>query len=160
MNKNYIQGTIKGLGLPDPESDPVLHLDMAEGEMTLQMEVGPFEASAILIELEGLIPPRPLTHDLLAQTFRTHKLKPIALYIDRKVEDQFFAHLEYKQGLRKYSMELRPSDGMALSLRLAFPILVHKDILEVQGVPSQLEAENLTQSQKAGSLAFAQAYMD
>jgi hypothetical protein len=50
---------IQGLSLPDPENDPKLHLESVENGLRFSIEIGPFEASAILIELEGLIPPPP-----------------------------------------------------------------------------------------------------
>jgi bifunctional DNase/RNase len=128
--EQYQDLRIKGLSLPDPENDPKLHLETAESGFPFSMEIGPFEASAILIELEGLIPPRPLTHDLLAQTFRTHGFKPQGMYLYRKIEDQFLAKLYYKKGWTQHEIELRPSDGFALSLRLGFPVKIEKGILD------------------------------
>jgi bifunctional DNase/RNase len=135
---------IKGLSLPDPENDPKLHLEALGSSFHFSMEIGPFEASAILIELEGLIPPRPLTHDLLAQTFRTHGFKPEGMYLYRKVEDQYLAKLHYRKGWTKHEIELRPSDGFALSLRLGFPVKIEQGILEL-----------LRETQEEGQYAIA-----
>jgi bifunctional DNase/RNase len=121
---------IQGLSLPDPENDPKLHLESVENGLRFSIEIGPFEASAILIELEGLIPPRPLTHDLIAQTFRTHGFKPLGMYLYRKVEGLYLAKLLYKKGWKTHEIELRPSDGFALSLRLGFPVQIESSILD------------------------------
>ena len=90
----------------------------------IALAVGPFEASAIIVELEGIQPPRPLTHDLLSELFVRHhfSLKRIEIY--GRLDDRNLARIHYSKGMRKYSMETRPSDAIALAVRLDAPILV------------------------------------
>jgi bifunctional DNase/RNase len=98
-------------------------------DRVLPVVVGPFEASAIIIEMEGMHPPRPLTHDLLAEFFTLHGFTMTGLYICGVLEDSFAAGIRYRKGFRRYEQEIRPSDGIALALRLRAPIYATEEVL-------------------------------
>lgn len=98
----------------------ILHSEDAGG--VLNITVGPFEASAIIVALEGISPPRPLTHDLLAELFRRHRFQLECVEIYDTDEDRFLSRLRYRDGAQSHVMEVRPSDGIALASRLKAPI--------------------------------------
>lgn len=105
-------------------------------ERLVSIPIGPAEASSIIIEMEGALPPRPLTHDLIVELFRRHHMTPLRLEIYGQSMGKHLARLIYAKGISRHSLEVRPSDGVALALRLCVPIfadssLVEKDAAEV-----------------------------
>lgn len=125
----YCPVSVKGVAL-DPTSEEPFVILQAQGEaLGLNVEIGPFEASAIIIQMEGVLPPRPMTHDLLAKMFRIAKMKVLGLYIERAQDDRYFCSLVCRRGFSTQTMEIRPSDGLALALRLHFPILARRELL-------------------------------
>ena len=120
---------IKGFFL-DPERMPVVVLSDASGERILPIWTGPSEASSIIVELEEIKTPRPLTHDLLAKYFQRHGFTMDGLEIfDHSGEFGYNARLKYHRRLRHFDMEVRPSDGLALAVRLKAPILAEEQLL-------------------------------
>jgi bifunctional DNase/RNase len=95
----------------------------------MPMPVGPFEASAIILELEGICPPRPLTHDLLAELFKEagYNLDRVELF--GSAGSGARARLRYRRGYRRFGKEVRPSDALALALRLHAPIMAEAEML-------------------------------
>ncbi len=125
-----LEFTVAGVAL-DGESDaPTVLIRDISGLFLITVPVGAFEASAIIIELEGLHPPRPLTHDLLAEFLRRHRFKLQSFELYERLEDGFLSRIRYRKGFKSFSMEVRPSDGIALALRLGSPILANPDLAE------------------------------
>ncbi|MCF6334243.1 MAG: bifunctional nuclease family protein [Spirochaetales bacterium] len=122
MKENMIQFTIKGIALDEESQMPIVILQSSETSRIIPLWIGPFEASAIIIEIEGVRPPRPLTHDLLSEFFSKHHYKLQYVYIYDFIDESHIAKIIYKKGLRRFSLEIRPSDGIALALRLDAPI--------------------------------------
>jgi bifunctional DNase/RNase len=132
MTKDFVEVRVHGVAVDDGEGMPVvLLLDKDEGA-GIPLSVGPFEASAIIIELQGISPPRPLTHDLLAELFRESGLilERAELYGAAEVGPQ--ARLIYRRGLIQRRKEVRPSDAVALALRLKAPICAQRSLLETR----------------------------
>jgi bifunctional DNase/RNase len=124
-----IQLTIKGISLHQDSQLPVVILQTLDDKHTLPISIGPFEASAIITELENIHPPRPLTHDLFSEILTKHKFKLTSLYVYKSVKDKYFARLYYKKNIRCYSMEVRPSDGIALIIRHGGEIVTNNEVL-------------------------------
>jgi bifunctional DNase/RNase len=120
MNKDNLELRICGVCMEDDE--PIVILEDRSTDRRVQIRVGPFEASAIIIELEGISVPRPLTHDLLAEVFEEGGFSLDAVELFGESEDDSRARLSYRKGLRVYEKEVRPSDALALALRLGAPI--------------------------------------
>ncbi len=131
MNRpTFVELKIRGIAL-DPESQmPMVLLQDHERRKVITVSVGPFEASAIIIEMEGVEPPRPLTHDIISNLFTNHGFTMKHLEIYGFVDDKYLARIHYTRGLKKYTMEVRPSDGIALALRLEASILVDIELLK------------------------------
>ncbi len=120
---------IKGIVLERRSRLPLVLLHNIEKNIFLPIHVGPFEASAIIVEMEGVQPPRPLTHDLLAKMFQKHHFTLTAVEIYACVEEKQLARIKYRSRLATYEMEVRPSDGIALAIRLNAPIFVTDDVI-------------------------------
>ncbi len=112
-----IQLNIKGISLHQESQLPVIILQSLDEKHTIPISIGPFEASAIITELENIHPPRPLTHDLFSEILIKHKFKLTSLYLYKSIKDKYYSRIYYKKNLRVYSMEVRPSDGIALIIR-------------------------------------------
>jgi bifunctional DNase/RNase len=129
MAKDLVEVHIQGVAVDGGEGMPVVLLVDAEGRAALALTVGPFEASAIIIELEGIAPPRPLTHDLLAELFKEGGLSLLRAELFDDSGGGPRARLIYRRGLQRRTREVRPSDAVALAVRLRSPICVQRDIL-------------------------------
>lgn len=128
MKENMLQFTIKGIALDEKSQMPIIILQSQETNKIIPLWIGPFEASAIIIEIEEVKPPRPLTHDLLSEFFLKHHYKLKYIYIYDFIDDSHIAKIVYKKGFKSYSMEIRPSDGIALALRLKAPIYASQNV--------------------------------
>ena len=120
---------IKGFFL-DAEKMPIAVLCDDESRRVLPLWVGPSEANSIIVRLEEIQTPGPLTHDLLASTFLRHGLRMDRLEIYRHDEScGCAARIRYHRGWRRYAMDVRPSDGLALAVRLQAPVVASEELL-------------------------------
>lgn len=138
---------VAGVVLEDTSDTPLVLLKDEHGEKLMPVPVGAFEASAIIIEVEGIKPPRPLTHDLVAHLFLRHGYKLLRFELYAKTEEGFLGRLRYRKGFRLYSMEVRPSDGIAMALRLEAPIEASEDLFETASSPAPQAYSNYTFAQ-------------
>ena len=111
---------------------PVVVLLDRDRDAGLALPVGPFEASAIIMELEGISPPRPLTHDLLAELFRESGFSLDRAELFGAGEGGPRARLRYRRGLWSRMREVRPSDAVALALKLGSPICAQRALLDTR----------------------------
>ncbi|HPY66839.1 MAG TPA: DUF151 domain-containing protein [Bacteroidales bacterium] len=127
------------------------------GDRRIPIIIGGFEAQAIVIKLENLDPPRPLTHDLFKKFADQFNIAVIEVMIDKLEEGVFFSKLVCNNGEKEYLIDSRTSDAVALALRFGCPIYINEDILEkAQLTNSPSEAELSVQREvespaKAGS---------
>jgi bifunctional DNase/RNase len=128
MEKVFVKGVIL-----DQVSDmPFIILQTDDKKKNVSIGVGPAEAIAIIMALEGIKATRPLTHDLFVHFFLLHRFKVEKVEIYEMVGTKYYAKLYYRKGLRHFKLELRPSDGLALAVRLQTPIFIRKEIIEEQ----------------------------
>jgi uncharacterized protein len=120
MKNGFTGLRIRGVSMEKDE--PVVILEDRTTDRRFLIPVGPFEATAIILELESISPPRPLTHDLLADFFEEggFSLDEVKLFGGPGALSR--ARLSYHKGLRKFEKEVRPSDALALALRLDAPL--------------------------------------
>ncbi|MBA7712901.1 hypothetical protein ES703_121892 [subsurface metagenome] len=124
-----IELKIKGFAL-DQNQMPIVILNDESGGHILPISIGPFEASAIIVELEDIKPPLPLTHDSFSNLMQRHGYKMDRLEIyDRLSQYIYLAGIRYHRGFRHFRMEIRPSDGLALAVRMDAPILAAEELL-------------------------------
>ncbi len=128
----FVPFTIRGIGL-DPESKtPVLLLQDHAARLLLPIWIGPFEAGAIANALEGRAPPRPMTHDLLVRLMTALDAKVTGVDVRSLEEGTFYAnlHLETTAG-DEVIIDCRPSDAIALAVRVDAPVRVEASVLRV-----------------------------
>lgn len=126
----YVGMSVKGL-LVDPTSEsPVVVLQDEAREVFLPIWIGSFEASAIALRIEGVEAPRPMTHDLLAKVIQDGGLELTDARVSALREGTFYAELEFQSNGASMVIDARPSDAIALALRLQCPIRVAADVLE------------------------------
>ncbi|OFX47151.1 MAG: hypothetical protein A2046_01595 [Bacteroidetes bacterium GWA2_30_7] len=111
-----------------------LLLSEENGERRLPIIIGGYEAQAIAIELEGLKPPRPLTHDLFVSLAKTVEIKFTEVNIYKLEEGIFFSELVIQNRGNLIRIDARTSDAIALALRFKCPIYTTEDILNKAGI--------------------------
>jgi hypothetical protein len=121
---------IKGL-LMDPVSNmPVVVLRDAANGVFLPIWVGIFEANAIALQMEKITTPRPMTHDLLRNLLSELETKVERIVINDLRDNTFFARIHLLRGDTRWNLDSRPSDAIALALRVDAEIFVEEDVLE------------------------------
>jgi bifunctional DNase/RNase len=111
-----------------------LVLGEVEGNRRLPIIIGAFEAQAIALELEKIQPPRPMTHDLLRDTFEELDVEVTEVVIDELREGTFFAKIRYRHNGDEHQLDSRPSDAVALAVRVDAPIFVAPMVLDEAGI--------------------------
>src|SRR5512133_123815 len=104
------------------------------GDRRIPIIIGGFEAQAIVIKLENLDPPRPLTHDLFKKFADEFGIYVTEVMIYKLEEGVFFSKLVCNNGEKEYAIDSRTSDAVALALRFNCPIFITEDILEKAGI--------------------------
>jgi uncharacterized protein len=104
------------------------------GERRIPIIIGGFEAQAIVIKLENLDPPRPLTHDLFKKLADQFNIVISEVMIYKLEEGVFFAKLVCSNGESEYSIDSRTSDAVAIALRFGCPIFITEEILDKAGI--------------------------
>lgn len=95
----------------------------------LPIVVGPAEAQAIAIKMENVTPPRPMTHDLIKNVLSNMKADVIRVIINDLRDSTYFATIDVKQKGDLFHIDARPSDSIALALRMGSPILVDQEVM-------------------------------
>jgi len=125
-----VEVRVAHLGLDRTTNSPVVILREKDGAGVLPIWIGPAEASAIAMELEGVKPPRPMTHDLLKQVLVGLGATLKRVNISAVKERTYFAELLDHQDDRVFQFDARPSDSIALALRLQAPIFADRSLLD------------------------------
>ncbi|HTW86090.1 MAG TPA: bifunctional nuclease family protein [Candidatus Sulfotelmatobacter sp.] len=135
------QMKVDKLGIDLLTHDPVVILKDLEGKRYLPILIGPFEATAIALALEGTSVPRPLSHDLMRNLLESLSAKLEQIVIHDIKESTFYAKLVVRTNGDVQEIDARPSDGIALALRMQAPIFVSDKIALEETVPDNKPAE-------------------
>jgi len=111
-----------------------LVLGETEGNRRLPIIIGMFEAQAIAIEIEKIVPNRPMTHDLFKSFANNFHFHIDEIIISDLKEGVFFAKIVCTDGLKKIEIDARPSDAIAIGLRFDAPIFTYESILAEAGI--------------------------
>lgn len=115
----------------DPQSrQPLVVLEGKRDRRTLVLAIGPFEANGIAVPLQGVTPPRPLTHDLILTLLADLKASLARIVISDLRNDVYYALLYLDVGGSVRAVDARPSDAIALALRAKVPILVEDRVFD------------------------------
>jgi uncharacterized protein len=104
------------------------------GERRIPIIIGGFEAQSIVIKLENLEPPRPLTHDLFKSFADVFNISITEVFIYKLEDGVFFSKLICSNGEKEYTIDSRTSDAVAMALRFKCPIYITEEILEKAGI--------------------------
>ncbi|MGH7903218.1 MAG: bifunctional nuclease family protein [Candidatus Dormibacteraceae bacterium] len=136
---DLIEVAVDSIRVHVPSSQHVVILKEKEADRYLPIWIGVFEANAIALRITGITPDRPITHDLVATTFGELKIGVSRIVITSLSNEVFFARLFLKQDGREIDVDARPSDAIALAVRLECPIFVSADVFERAGVTPEKE---------------------
>jgi uncharacterized protein len=125
-----IEVRVAHLGLDRTTNTPVVILQEQNGERVLPIWIGPAEASAIAMELAGMKFARPLTHDLLKQVIVGLGADLRKVIISQVKDNTYYAELHIYRGDAVINIDARPSDSIAVALRLKAPIFTSDELLE------------------------------
>jgi bifunctional DNase/RNase len=115
----------------DPSTrQPVVLLQGKRDRRPLAMAIGPFEANGIAMALQGVTPPRPLTHDLFLNVLGDLRASLRRIVVTDLRDDVFYAQLHVEAGGNWLTIDSRPSDAIALALRARVPILVEDRVFD------------------------------
>jgi uncharacterized protein len=131
-----VEMKIRGLMMDPVTNMPIVVLKDVGGDTVLPIWVGVYEANAIALEIEKVTTPRPMTHDLIKNLLiglDTHVHK---IVVNELRDDTFFAVIWMEREGRVISIDSRPSDALALALRLDCPIYVEDEVLKTSKVAS------------------------
>ncbi len=125
----------------DPNTNtPIVVLKGIDSETVLPIWVGAFEANAIALEIEKVVPQRPMTHDLLRNIIIECGLTASSVIITDLQENTFYARIELKdKDDEPVMLDARPSDAIALALRLDCPIFVEQKVIDLSAASTQAE---------------------
>jgi bifunctional DNase/RNase len=124
-----VEMKIKGLMIDPVSNMPIIILKNGDGQSVLPIWVGIFEANAIAMQLEEIVSPRPMTHDLLRNVIEGLEAEVKRVVITDLKENTFFASIHLERGGADLTVDARPSDAMALALRTEAPIFVDPTVL-------------------------------
>ncbi len=134
-----IQCEILGLSSsPSTGGAYAILLKEINGVRRLPIIIGAFEAQAIALEIEGIKPPRPLTHDLLKQVIDNLGATVVEVVVDELRENTFYAKIILEISALTNEIDSRPSDAIALAVRTQAPIFVAESVMQIAAfVPSE-----------------------
>ena len=128
-----VEMRIRGLMMDPVTNMPIVILKDTEGTSILPIWVGIYEANAIALEIEKVATPRPMTHDLIKNILESLDAQVARIVVTDLKENTFYAVLHLKLGNTEYTVDSRPSDAIALALRVAAPIFVDEEVFPKAG---------------------------
>lgn len=106
----------------------------------LPIVVGPAEAQAIALQLENVTPPRPMTHDLMKSLLDSVKANISRVVVSDLRENTYYAIIDIKKNGTQSQVDARPSDAIALALRVRAPIFVDEEVMKKAAIEDEIEA--------------------
>ncbi len=126
-----VQVELSKIIIDEKRQDQVIVLKEKDGPRQFPIVIGFLEASSIKMKLSGIEPPRPMTHDLLGLTITALEARLQRLVIDKLVNNTFYAKLELiTRNEKTVFVDARPSDGIALAVRMNAAIFVEEEVLK------------------------------
>ncbi|MBW3555378.1 MAG: bifunctional nuclease family protein [Actinobacteria bacterium] len=137
-----IEMALASIRVQMPDNVPVVLLkEVGPAGRTLPILIGHEEATAIARAIQGIQPPRPLTHDLLRDLLSSLEVEVEAIVITELVDSIFYAELRLSRDGRSYVVSSRPSDAIALAVRLGTPIHAEEGLLDAEAYVLQEDEE-------------------
>lgn len=136
---SFTKVSVVGVRVEMPSNQPIILLQDESQQKYLPIWVGAVEATAIAFAQQGVVPARPLTHDLFTDTLKVFKQKLVEVRITALRDGIFYAELDFGQA---QILSARPSDAIALALRNDCPIYVATDVLNSAAIEVPAEEED------------------
>ena len=142
-----VKAKINGLALDVTSNSPVVILSPEDSEKVLPIWIGHFEAWAIAMELSGVTPKRPMTHDLLRRVIEVAGNTVEKVEVTDLKDQTFYATIHLRRDGVTLQVDARPSDSIALALKTKAPIFVNEELFQEQksgdGAKSDYDPEAL-----------------
>ena len=129
-----IELSLVGVRVELPSNQPIVLMKESGGDRFLPIWIGAVEATAIAFALQGIQTPRPMTHDLLRDILSEADVQVDQVIISDLVEQTFYATIHMSSNGRKVEVSSRPSDAIALAVRINAPIFAAEEVLEQAGI--------------------------
>jgi uncharacterized protein len=135
--------TLAGVRVELPTNQPIVLLKEDEGERYLPIWIGAAEAAAIAFAIQGVVTPRPMTHDLMKNLLEEVGAEVERIEITELREGTYYANINMKMNGNAYEISARPSDAIALAVRVEAPIFADEEVLTDASIliPSDEEDE-------------------
>ena len=133
---NFLEVTVDGLALDMATNSPVVILSPAGMNKVLPIWIGHSEAWGIAMELSGVEPKRPMTYDLLKTIITTVEATVERVEVTELREQTFYARLHLSVGGKRYEIDARPSDSIAVALKTGAKIFVNEELFNLEGKES------------------------
>ena len=124
-----IEMDLAGVRVELPSNQPIVLLKEREGERYLPIWIGAAEAAAIALSLQGVVTPRPMTHDLMKNILEEMAVQVSEIVITELRDGTFFAVINMQRNGSAFEISSRPSDAIALAVRLNTPIFASEEVL-------------------------------
>lgn len=129
-----IELSLIGVRVELPSNQPIVLLKEVDGERYLPIWIGAVEATAIAFALQGIQTPRPMTHDLMRDILNQTNTDVERIVINDLVEQTFYAAIRMTANSQVSEVSSRPSDAIALAVRINAPIFASEEVLEQAGI--------------------------
>jgi bifunctional DNase/RNase len=147
-----IRVKVKSLVMDEKTKSPVVLLQEASGNRIMPIWIGPLEAGAIAMGIAGRRFPRPLTHDLMASLLSGLKATVVKIVISDLKDNTFFADIFVERHGEVFRIDARPSDSIALAIRVKAPIFVAEKLFDGQRIAGSEELKKKSEEDKAEEL--------
>jgi len=121
---------VLGLTIDPVTNTPIVILKDMDNNKAIPIWIGLFEASAIATELKKIVFPRPMTHDLFSEFLKSFDVTLIRIEIVDIRSNTFFANIYLRKDGEEFTIDARPSDAIAIALRMNAPIFVDETVIE------------------------------
>jgi len=125
-----IEMEMTGVRVELPTNQPIVLLRERGGERYLPIWIGAAEAAAIALSLQGVVTPRPMTHDLLKNILDDLTVEVQRIVVTELRDSTFYATIALQRGTDGFEVSSRPSDAIALAVRMSVPIFAEEGVLE------------------------------
>ena len=141
-----VELSLVGVRVELPSNQPIVLLKETQGERYLPIWIGAVEATAIAFALQGIQTPRPMTHDLMRDILRETDIEVERILISELVDQTFFALIRMSLDGKSAEVSSRPSDAIALAVRINAPIFAAEEVLDQAGI--ELKDDEETEVEK------------
>ena len=134
--------TIYGVSFDMVGKQPIVLLKTVDGNKFLPIWIGHPEAAAILMKLQGAATPRPMTHDLFCEVLEQMDAKVEQVAVTELRDNTFYAQITISVNGSQVEIDSRPSDALALAVRVSAPIVAADDVIEESAIEFEQEVED------------------